>query len=121
MGFAGRERFDRAESRAQGEGIGLQTCGTDGSGPGAAAENQKQSRELTIAEIDADAPGNDNANPNGERIVFENQGAKRLALGGWTVSDAADHVYTFSGGFVLEPDEQVTLHTGDGSDAPSEL
>ena len=120
-GFAGRERFDRAESRAQGEGIGLWTCATDGSEPGAVAGNQAGSEEFGIAEIDADAPGNDNANPNGERIVFENTGTERLVLGGWTVSDAADHVYTFPGGFVLEPDEQVTLHTGDGSDTPSEL
>jgi|AntDeeMinimDraft_5_1070356.scaffolds.fasta_scaffold10144_3 micrococcal nuclease len=120
--FTGRERFHRAESRAQRKKLGLWTCATGETEQQATADSARTVRgALVIAEIDADAPGNDNANPNGERIAFENSGAERLALGGWTVSDAADHRYTFPRGFVLEPGETVTLHTGDGTDTQSEL
>lgn len=119
--FAGRERFDRAESRAQREGLGLWTCAARGTESGATVGERSESSGLVIAEIDADAPGNDNANPNGERIVFENRGETPIDLGGWTVSDAADHTYTFPHRFMLGPGEQVTLHTGSGTDARNEL
>ncbi|EMA42786.1 lamin tail domain-containing protein [Halococcus saccharolyticus] len=119
--FAGRDRFDRAETRAQRKKLGLWTCATDSTESGATTGERSEPGGLVIAEIDADAPGNDNANPNGERIVFENRGEDRLVLAGWTVSDAADHTYTFPQGFALGPGERVALYTGSGSDSRNEL
>ncbi|WP_049901608.1 lamin tail domain-containing protein [Halococcus agarilyticus] len=119
--FAGRERFDRAEARAQRERLGLWTCATDSTESGATTGERSEPGGLVITDIEPDAPGNDNANPNGERIVFENRGETRIDLGGWTVSDAADHRYTFPSEFALGPGERVTLHTGTGSDTASEL
>ena len=119
--FAGRERFDRAEARAQRNRLGLWACAADGNEPEPSTGERPEPGGLAIVGIEADAPGNDNADSNGERIVLENGGEKRLALGGWTVSDAADHTYTFPRGVTLGPGERVTLHTGAGSDGPSEL
>jgi hypothetical protein len=39
----------------------------------------------------------------------------------WTVSDEADHVYSFPSGFTLEPGDSVTLYTGSGTDTDDEL
>ncbi|EMA55344.1 MULTISPECIES: lamin tail domain-containing protein [Halococcus] len=119
--FVGRERFDRAEARARQEGIGLWRCATDEDEPEPSTRVRTEPGGLVIAEIDADAPGNDNANRNEERIVFENRKETRIDLGGWTVSDAADHTYTLPSGFTLGPGERVTLHTGDGANTASKL
>lgn len=42
-------------------------------------------------------------------------------MGGWTVSDEADHVYTVPSGFTLQPGATVTLYTGSGTNSNSEL
>jgi competence protein ComEC len=76
---------------------------------------------LSVVEVNEDAPGDDNENPNGEYVTFENTGSHSLALGGWTVRDEADHTYTFPDGFELGPGEQVTLYTGSGTDTETAL
>jgi competence protein ComEC len=79
------------------------------------------SGSLSVVEVHEDAPGNDNENPNGEYVVFENDGGEPLDLGGWTVTDEADHEYAFPSGFELGAGEQVTLYTGSGTDTETEL
>jgi len=76
---------------------------------------------LSVADVHEDAPGDDNENPSGEYVVFRNDGSEPLALGGWTVTDEADHVYTVPSGFELGPGEQVTLYTGSGTNTETEL
>lgn len=117
--FRERSTFEAAEARAQRNDVGLwgyaeatTTTTTDGGAIGG---------ELSIARIRADAPGNDHENLNEEYIVFENTGSATLDLSGWTVRDEADHRYTFPAGTVLEPGEQLTLHTGSGTDTDSDL
>ena len=77
--------------------------------------------KLSVAEIHADASGDESQNLNDEYITFENRGDTALDLGGWTVTDAADHTYTFPDGFVLDPGATVTLHSGSGTDTDSDL
>jgi len=89
---------------------------TDGGTP---AENT--SGDLIIDRVRADAAGDDRDNLNGEYVVFRNAGAEPLEMGGWTVSDDADHSYTVPDGFTLGPDETVTLHTGSGTDTDTDL
>ena len=76
---------------------------------------------LAVAEINADASGDDRENLNDEYIVLENTGSTALDMGGWTVTDDADHRYTFPEGFTLEAGATVTLHTGSGTDTATEL
>lgn len=85
------------------------------------AEPTDQEGTLSIATIHEDAAGDDNDNLNDEYIVFENTGDQPLELTGWSVADDADHTYTFPSGFTLDPGAQVTLHTGSGTDSPSDL
>ncbi|MFB6155676.1 MAG: lamin tail domain-containing protein [Haloferacaceae archaeon] len=118
--FGRRDEFEAAEARAQADGVGLwgfdadavttQTpVATDG-GTG-----------LTLVTVRADAPGNDNENPNGEYLVFRNDGDRPLSLGGWTVSDRAGHEYAFPQHASLDPGASLTLYSGTGTDGPGEL
>lgn len=77
--------------------------------------------ELVLDRVRPDAPGYDHLTPEEEYLVFRNAGDDPLALGGWTVHDAAEaegrvrpgrHTYAFEAGFELAPDETVALHTG---------
>ncbi|WP_058993677.1 lamin tail domain-containing protein [Haloarcula sp. CBA1127] len=79
------------------------------------------SGDLVIDRVRADAAGDDRDNLNDEYVVFRNAGAEPLEMGGWTVSDEADHSYTVPDGFTLDPDETVTLHTGSGTDTDTDL
>lgn len=107
--FGQSDRFYDAESDAQTAERGLWHCRDPGSGDG-----------LTITEIHADAAGNDNENLNDEYVTFENTGSETLDLSGWTVSDEADHSYTFPSGASLAAGESVTLHSGSGEDTQTE-
>ncbi len=115
--FRGRERFYRAEARAQRKHLGLWRC-TSLERP---ETSPREGHALAVVEIDTDAPGNDHTNPNAESVVFENTGQRALELGGWTVTDAAGHIYIFPTGFVLKPGERVRLHTGRGPDSRTDL
>ncbi|GGM37780.1 lamin tail domain-containing protein [Haloarcula argentinensis] len=89
---------------------------TDGGTP-----TENTSGDLIIDRVHADAAGDDWDNLNDEYVVFRNAGAEPLDMGGWTVSDEADHTYTVPDGFTLDPDETVTLHTGSGTDTDTDL
>jgi len=76
---------------------------------------------LALVDVHADAEGDDRENLNDEYVVFENTGASKLDLSGWTIADSADHVYTVPDGTTLAPGAQITLHTGSGSDTDTDL
>jgi competence protein ComEC len=76
---------------------------------------------LAVAEIHADAAGTERENLNDEYVVLENTGDTTVDLSGWTLSDAADHTYTFPEGVTLAPDARVTVHTGSGTDTETDL
>jgi micrococcal nuclease len=75
---------------------------------------------VTISEIHYDAPGPDHENPNGEWIVFENEGSDAIDLSGFSLKDAANHIYTFPS-TSLEPGAELKLHSGQGPDTNGTL
>lgn len=79
-------------------------------------------RRTSLALVDAhvDARGDDYDSLADEFLAFSNAGTDELHLGGWTVSDRADHVYTFPDGVVLAAGATVRLHTGEGTDTETE-
>jgi micrococcal nuclease len=117
--FVLRPEYETTQRRARSAGRGLWACAsdpetTDNRTPtsgGTAADTG-----LELVEIRADAPGNDNENPNGEYVTFENRGEDPIDLSGWRVRDEAGQTYRFPRGTDLAPGERLTLRTGTGTD-----
>lgn len=116
--FSKRAEFDLTEIQARDAEKGAwgyteptEDSSSDSSGSGS----------LSVANVHADADGNDHENLDDEYIVFENTGGSSLDMGGWTISDSADHTYTVPSGFTLGAGESVTVYTGSGSDSDTEL
>lgn len=56
-----------------------------------------------------------------EWVKIRNTGSSSVSLSGWKmVDDGNKHTYTF-GSFTLSPGSTVTLHTGKGTNAPTDL
>ena len=69
---------------------------------------------VVIIGIDYDpAVGNDG---DGETVTLSNTAEVPVDMTGWTLSDIAEHVYTFPA-FVLEPGASVIVHICDGEDS----
>jgi micrococcal nuclease len=118
--FVLRPEYETTQRRARSAGRGLWACADD---PAATTDRRTPTPAGTVAdaglelvEVHADAPGNDNENPNGEYVTFENRGEDPIDLSGWRVRDEAGHTYRFSRGTVLDPGDRITLRTGSGSD-----
>jgi hypothetical protein len=82
------------------------------------------SGRMQIQEIFYNSPGPDtgsNTSLNGEWVMVENSTAKTKALKGWTLRDAAGHIYHFPSSYTLGPDQRVRIHTGKGSDTQANL
>jgi micrococcal nuclease len=94
------ERFREAEQEAREAGRGLWATLETG---------------VKIAHIQANAPGNDAENPNGEWAEIVNEGSEAVNLEGYSLKDAATHIYTFPA-FTLQPGATVRLYTGQGKD-----
>lgn len=120
--FSQRSEYQAAESEARDNDVGVwdytapstSSPPSDGSGGG-------QDADVVVSTIHADAAGNDHENLNEEYIELTNEGGPTVDMSGWTLSDEANHVYTFPSGFTLEPGDTVTIYTGSGSNSESEL
>jgi micrococcal nuclease len=99
------ERFREAEQEAREAGRGLWATLETG---------------VKIAHIQANAPGNDAENPNGEWVEIVNEGSEAVNLEGYSLKDAATHIYTFPA-FTLQPGAVVRLYSGQGQDDASSL
>ena len=99
------ELFREAEQEAREAGRGLWATRETG---------------IKIAHIQADAPGNDSENPNGEWVEIVNEGSEAVNLKGYSLKDAANHIYTFLA-FTLQPGATVRLYSGQGQDDASSL
>ena len=71
----------------------------EAAGPGAVVAGGGAARAPAGARVEvsvhADAPGDDHQNPNGEYATLANRGASDLAIGGWTLCDAAGACFAF--------------------------
>jgi hypothetical protein len=68
-------------------------------------------RDLRIVTILFDPMGPE---PRGEFVMIQNDRSSAVDLAGWTLSDAAQHVYTFPA-FTLPPGGTVKVWTGTGT------
>ncbi|WP_363466181.1 lamin tail domain-containing protein [Halogeometricum borinquense] len=115
--FTERERYQTAEKDARTAGRGLWSCAESESGGTMTSDGDNDGETtIEIVRVHPDADGNDNENPNGEYVVFRNEGEQVIDLSGWSVADAADNEYTFPSGTTLEPDAELTLKSGTGTD-----
>ena len=83
----------------------------------AAAPPAHAASPLQFGKIYYNSPGSDtrtNTSLNAEYVVIKNTSSLTKCLTGWTVRDAAGHVYKF-GTFCLAGYKTVTLHTGKGT------
>lgn len=128
--FQHRERYDEAEAAAMDAGAGLWACREDGDEPTPEPSSPEPSPTATPGEGDAairlvevheDAAGDDRQNLNDEYVVLKNAGDEPLYLSGWTVSDEANHRYTFPEGTTVAPGATLTLHTGSGEDTATDV
>lgn len=55
-----------------------------------------------------------------EYVIIQNTKSTSINLQYWTLEDEADHYYTLTD-FSLKPNENVTVHTGSGSDNATHL
>src|SRR5215207_6425611 len=70
-----------------------------------------------IYKVYFDSPGSDtgsNTSLNAEYVVIRNGDDVSHSISGWTVRDAAGHIYKF-GTLRLGAGKQAIIHTGDGS------
>ena len=120
--FTDRSRYETAEEDARADGTGVWRCAAGESIPTATATDSGGSTSasgLRVASVTADPDGPDGEVLNEETVTLENAGNESLQLTGWTLADAADHTYTF-GNLTLAPGEQVTVHTGSGTDTATD-
>ncbi|WP_456452273.1 lamin tail domain-containing protein [Hydrogenimonas sp.] len=69
-----------------------------------------------------DVPGkNDHRHTEEEYVTFTNLGDTTLDIGGWTLSDAKEHLFLFPEGTVVEPGASVRIVTGEGTPGASEF
>ncbi|WP_432753367.1 lamin tail domain-containing protein [Streptomyces sp. JL2001] len=76
-----------------------------------------------VYKIYYDSPGSDtrsNTSLNGEYVQIRNTTPAAVSLKGWTVTDAANHKYTF-GTFTLGKGKTVTIRTGRGTNTSATL
>ncbi|MFB8362459.1 lamin tail domain-containing protein [Streptomyces sp. NPDC055929] len=69
------------------------------------------------------SPGSDrggNTSINGEYVQIRNTTGAAVNLRGWTLTDAANHRYTF-GSFTLDKGRTVTVRTGKGRNTSTTL
>lgn len=106
--------YERLQAEAQEARVGM--WGVNACGPVAV------DADLAITEVRFDADGDDNLNLNDEWVRITNRGDAAVDLTGWVLKDtSAAHRYRFPDGFSLEPGAGVTVRTGCGADAATDL
>lgn len=114
---------DRRDDRDEGPGnLAPKRLGEsdDPDSPSSESASGAEEPPLVLEEIYED-PGGFDSDPDDEYVVLRNDGDQRLELAGWTVENGVGHSYRFPDGFVLEPNQEVTLHSGAGEDTETEL
>jgi hypothetical protein len=81
------------------------------------------SARMQFGEIWYDSPGKDLGGAtslNHEWVQLHNTSGARITMTGWTLRDAAHHVFRF-GTFTIKPHAYVKIHTGPGRDTQTDL
>ena len=119
-GVAGGDRVFRASVSADPSNGVLGNVSASSStwvaGPGASPSPAAGSIQFT--RIQYDSPGTDSGSTtslNGEYAKLTNKTKSTVSLSGWSVRDAANHVYTFTGTVKLAAGASITVRTGKGT------
>ena len=72
--------------------------------------------EVVIANIRYDAPGNDVEYNDSEYVLLRNDGTGTADVGGWSLTDEADHRIMIPSGYVIQPEGEFRVYTGPGDD-----
>ena len=84
-----------------------------------AAAPAEAASPIQFGKIQYNSPGTDyatNTSVNGEYVVLRNTGSTSRSLTGWTLRDAANHVYKF-GTLTLGAGNTVVIRTGKGTNS----
>jgi len=107
------DRLDAAQEEAETASRGMwasDACGEAADG------------DLVIVELRYDAEGDDSQNLNDEWIRIRNDGTRAVDLTGWGIKDeSASNRFSFTSGFTLSPDAEVTVFSGCGDDTAAAL
>jgi hypothetical protein len=77
------------------------------------------SSEVVIATIVYDAPGNDVVYNDSEYVVLHNQGSGTADVGGWSLTDLANHQINIPSGYSIAPGGDLRVYTGPGDSTPT--
>ncbi len=77
------------------------------------------SSDVTIADIVYDAPGNDVVYNDSEYVVLRNEGSGSADVGGWRLTDVADHQIIIPSGYSISPGGTLRVYTGPGDSTTS--
>lgn len=85
-------------------------------------ENGTETQNIYISGFHPDAQGTpEREHLDDEYIIIKNGQSSPVDMSGWTLSDEADHVFTFPQGFKLNKNSEVTVYTGHGTNTDTEL
>jgi hypothetical protein len=77
------------------------------------------SSDVVIATIVYDGPGNDVVYNDSEYVVLHNQGSGTADVGGWSLTDLANHQINIPSGYSIAPDGDLRVYTGPGDSTPT--
>jgi redox-sensitive bicupin YhaK (pirin superfamily) len=81
------------------------------------------SARMQFGEIWYNSPGSDRggaASLDHEWVQLHNTSGSRITMTGWTLRDAANHVFRFPA-FTIKPHAYVKIHTGPGGNTQTDL
>ncbi|KXA90733.1 hypothetical protein AKJ62_00070 [candidate division MSBL1 archaeon SCGC-AAA259D14] len=85
-------------------------------------ENGTETQNIYISGFHPDAQGTpEREHLDDEYIIIKNGQSSSVDMSGWTLSDEANHVFTFPQGFKLNKNFEVTVYTGHGTNTDTEL
>jgi len=70
--------------------------------------------DVSIANIVYDGPGNDVVYNDSEYLVLHNSGSGTAVVGGWRITDLANHQITLPSGYSIAPGGELRVYTGPG-------
>ncbi|KQP62861.1 hypothetical protein ASF47_17770 [Nocardioides sp. Leaf285] len=92
-----------------------------GGGTGGGTAGGNASGAVKVASVVYDPPGSDDeSNLNAEVVALRNPSSAAVKMGGWILSDAADHTFTFPT-FTLAAGSVVRIHSGSGKATDTDL
>jgi hypothetical protein len=74
--------------------------------------------KVVIANIVYDAPGNDVEYNNSEYVVLANTGSGAADVGGWRLTDLAEHQIPIPSAYRISPGGELRIYTGPGDSTP---